>query len=97
MSETWGQWLRGNIDKFMLLGLLGVWATLIVHAIHDKSDMDNVHWLRESANTVQGTLLGLITGATLASRREPPPGTVSQTTVKTTIQEAPAPETSGIL
>lgn len=90
MTETWAQWFRANLDKFLLLVLLGVWTGFIIHVMHDNADSDSVHWFRESANTVQGTLLGLITGSMV--RRDPPPGTVSQITTKTTVQEAPPEE-----
>ena len=91
MTETWGQWFRANFDKFLLLLLFSFLISLVYHSMHSKDvDPSMVNWFREAANTIMGTLIGLITGVSIASRREPPPGTVSQTTVKTTVQEAPA-------
>lgn len=74
-NESWGTWLRGQFDKLLLVGLFLVLMVFLLHAIHDKLDGDHIHWIRETANTVMGTLLGLITGVRIGmslAKQDPP-------------------------
>lgn len=69
MNETWAHWFRGNFDKFLLVGLFAFLISLLIHTIHAKDvDPSIAQWFRETCNTVMGTLIGIITGVSMARR-----------------------------
>ena len=63
----WAKWFQDNFDK-LLLSLLWMFAIFVVlHMAHDSRDNEHISWAREVASGLLGALLGLITGARLAS------------------------------
>lgn len=69
MTE-WGRFLRYNFDKLILLALFVYVFQQVVHFSHDGRDSDHILWARETAGTVLGGLLGLITGHSIAAARQ---------------------------
>lgn len=68
-GDEWGKWVRDNSDKFLLAFIFAGAVTLVVHMSHDmQRDSEAIMWARETAGTVLGALLGLITGHALASK-----------------------------
>jgi hypothetical protein len=96
MTESWVHWLRGNFDKFVIFFMWAWWMYVVIHApVADPAEA--MHWYRENMNTVQGAVIGLLTGAMLSNwKSDPPPNTTSQITEtkQTTVQEAPVPNES---
>jgi fructose-specific phosphotransferase system IIC component len=89
MQETWIHWARANFDKFVIVLMWAWWMYVVIHApVPDPAEA--MHWYRENMNTVQGAVIGLLTGAMLSGRKEAPPNTTAQITEtkQTTIQEA---------
>jgi hypothetical protein len=70
--ESWAQWLRHHIDKFLLLVLVLVMLGVVLHVSHDQADKDLLHWAREMTGTVLGALIGLITGELRAQAKAAP-------------------------
>lgn len=70
------EFLAGHFDKLLLTGIFIALVLLVLHMSHDAADVSAVNWARESAGTVLGALLGLITGALLrnGSKDNPPDG-----------------------
>jgi hypothetical protein len=61
-------WAKQHFDKLVLIALFLVMIGLVTtFSLH--SDKEIMHWFREVANTVLGTLLGLITGKALADKK----------------------------
>lgn len=84
MNGEWGRWLRESFDKLLLFITFLFTCWLVLHMVHDIRDQDNILWARETAGTVLGALLGLITGHALAARSSAQATTTQGTTVTTT-------------
>lgn len=65
----WGTWLQQNFDKLLLLCAWVIGLTVVLHLMHHSADQANISWGRESAGTLLGAFLGLITGARYASSK----------------------------
>lgn len=76
LNETKEQWRRrqleeflhfsySNTDKILLLIVLTGLVGVMMHAIHHGMDKEHVRWFEGIANTVSGTLIGIITGTRL--------------------------------
>ncbi len=60
--------LRESFDKILLFITFLITCWMVLHMSHDARDMEQILWARETAGTVLGALLGLITGHALATR-----------------------------
>ena len=87
MTE-WGRFLRYNFDKLILLALFVYVFQQVVHFSHDGRDSDHILWARETAGTVLGGLLGLITGHSIAAARQEHAG---RPVPPVAVPDAPAP------
>ncbi len=64
MTETWGQFIRGNVGLFILSTMVLVMLGFMLHVSHDHADTNMLSWSREQGSLVLGALLGMITGRT---------------------------------
>lgn len=72
---SWKEWFFAHTDKFILLVMWIIALIFIRNMIYSSPPVapENLGWARELASGILGAILGLITGATLARRSEPPP------------------------
>lgn len=57
-----------QFDKLLLTGLLLLFTAVMLHVIHNAGDAKALDWAANAFSALLGALLGLITGARLASR-----------------------------
>jgi len=57
--------IMGQFDKILLTVIFIGLVLLVLHMSHDSMDTPAVNWARESAGTILGALLGIITGGLL--------------------------------
>jgi hypothetical protein len=60
--EEFLHWWYGNSDKALLVAILIGLVGVMIHAIHHGMDKEHIRWFEGAANTVSGTLIGIITG-----------------------------------
>lgn len=61
---------KDNFDKILLSFLFLVIFSADLHMAYHRADASVVAWGRESAGTILGGLLGLITGLKIASKSD---------------------------
>jgi len=91
-EQTWAQWFRMNIDKFLLLtAFIGI-MTFVLHVSHDSMDKELISWGRELGSGAFASFLTMVTGSVLRQTGTMPPGVLPPgSTVNTKIHtEIPA-------
>lgn len=61
------EFIKENFDKLLLTFLFLIIFSATVHMAYHNMDASDVAWARESAGTILGGLLGLITGYRMAT------------------------------
>lgn len=67
MDETWAQWFRQNFDKILLFTAWLIGLGFVIYLMHRSAEPSILAWGRETAGTIMGAFLGLVTGSRLAA------------------------------
>lgn len=70
--ESWSTWIRGNLDKLILLILVVAFALFTLHLQHHGADKEMISWGREEVGTVLGSLIMVLTGRMNSGKSDPP-------------------------
>ena len=82
---------KQQFDKLLLSTMMLVFLCVIVLFVYYPANEKAIDWAINVFSALSGALLGLITGARLAQRNNPPPdnSTLTSTTTETLVTKMP--------